>query len=342
MYLTVKTNLFIEENQMPKIFEVYGKYYHEELERLVGIYQKENGEVFIPYRDISNKIAFHSKEQLLRLANTFYEIRKKHPKAQFHRLFVLSRRSFSLNECELTMEFGRGFMYRPVTCCLLLTNYQKNILSQGEILRMDVKKELKQYAVRFIVKPQVCSTQEQVANHVMGIDLGMKCPAVCYTDTHKVKFIGNGRKIKYESRKINEKYRELQKQNHEVKLQKYAHKLHNYRMYVDHCISKEIIDFAKKEGITLIRLEKLLNLQQKFHRHDQVCWSYQRLANFIEYKAALAGICVEYVDPFLTTKKCPNCGKVNNVKGRDYLCKCGFRKHRDLVGAMNILHAPKA
>ncbi|WP_420838868.1 zinc ribbon domain-containing protein [Amedibacillus hominis] len=33
---------------------------------------------------------------------------------------------------------------------------------------------------------------------------------------------------------------------------------------------------------------------------------------------------------------------MNNVKGRDYICNCGFHKHRDLVGAMNILHAPKA
>lgn len=43
-----------------------------------------------------------------------------------------------------------------------------------------------------------------------------------------------------------------------------------------------------------------------------------------------------YVNPYLTSKKSPNCGKINNVKGRGFICKCGFQKHRDIVGAMNI------
>lgn len=340
MMLTIKGNLVLTQEKSALIDE-YAMIYHKELERLISIYQESGRIKFIGYREISNKIAFHSKEQLLRLAQTFYEIRKKHPQAIFHRLFVLSRLSFEIMDNEISMAFGKGFLLSPIHCQLSLTDYQKRKIIQNEILRMDVKKECDRYVIRIIVKTK---TQAHVTTHhdnVMGIDLGMKCPAVCYTTKHNVRFVGNGRKLKYEIRRLNTDYRKLQRSGNQKKLKRYAHKLHNYKAYIDHCISKEIIEFAKHEGITLIRMEKLLNLQQKFHRHDQVCWSYQRLTNFIQYKASLSGIAVEFVDPYLTTKRCPKCGKINNVKGRDYRCSCGFRKHRDLVGAMNILHAPK-
>lgn len=341
MYLTIKTNLKITPWAMD-VIQRYGIIYHKEFERLIHLYQQAGKIIFIGYREINSEIAFHSKEQLIRLAQTFYEIRKKHATAQYHRLFVLSARSFQLKDDEVHMEFGRGFMKYPLRCTILLNDHQKQMLRQHEVLRMDVCKENKYYVVRFILKTESTLSQHTQNEISMGIDLGMKCPAVCYTSDGKIKFVGNGRQMKYEFRRINLRYRKLQKSNNPVKLKNYGHKLHNYKKHIDHCISKDIVMYAKQQNVTVIRLEKLLNLQQKFHRHDMICWSYQRLANYIEYKANLEGIRVEYVNPYLTTKRCPRCGKINNVKGRDYICNCSFHKHRDLVGAMNILHAPKA
>jgi len=48
--------------------------------------------------------------------------------------------------------------------------------------------------------------------------------------------------------------------------------------------------------------------------------------DMITYKAQLLGIQV-----------CPVCGSKNHAVGRNYECKsCGFRYHRDGVGAINI------
>lgn len=69
-------------------------------------------------------------------------------------------------------------------------------------------------------------------------------------------------------------------------------------------------------------------------------WSFYRLSQFIEYKANLEGIKVEFVNPAYTSQTCPNCSKKNKAQDRKYKCKCGFEKHRDLVGAMNIRYAP--
>lgn len=71
--------------------------------------------------------------------------------------------------------------------------------------------------------------------------------------------------------------------------------------------------------------------------HKPACiWN---IARYIEYKAALAGIRVEYVNPAYTSQICPVCGKHNHAKDRKYQCSCGFHGHRDIVGAVNIRNA---
>jgi transposase len=69
-------------------------------------------------------------------------------------------------------------------------------------------------------------------------------------------------------------------------------------------------------------------------------WSFYRLASFVEYKAKASGMTVEYVNPKHTSQICPKCGTLNKAKDRLYKCSCGFKAHRDRVGAMNIINAP--
>ncbi|MEB8836003.1 zinc ribbon domain-containing protein, partial [Bacillus cereus] len=51
------------------------------------------------------------------------------------------------------------------------------------------------------------------------------------------------------------------------------------------------------------------------------------------------GIKVEYVNPSYTSQTCPKCSEKNKAQDRKYKCQCGFEKHRDIVGAMNIRYA---
>ena len=75
------------------------------------------------------------------------------------------------------------------------------------------------------------------------------------------------------------------------------------------------------------------------NNHNLHTWSFYRLATFIEYKAKLAGIEVEYVDPAYTSQICPICGSVHHANDRNYTCRCGFHTHRDLLGAINICNS---
>ncbi|MGE4334592.1 MAG: zinc ribbon domain-containing protein [Pigmentiphaga sp.] len=61
---------------------------------------------------------------------------------------------------------------------------------------------------------------------------------------------------------------------------------------------------------------------------------------FTEYKAALAGVSVIYVDPKETSKKCPWCGNVSHTNRKSqgwFRCtRCGYQSDADRVGALNI------
>lgn len=68
----------------------------------------------------------------------------------------------------------------------------------------------------------------------------------------------------------------------------------------DHQVSRQLVNFAKVNSISTIRLEKLSGIRQtartsRKNEKNLHTWSFYRLAQFIEYKAILEGIKVEYV-----------------------------------------------
>ncbi|MNC44172.1 putative transposase DNA-binding domain protein [compost metagenome] len=104
------------------------------------------------------------------------------------------------------------------------------------------------------------------------------------------------------------------------------------------------MNFAIENKISVIRLEQLTNIRQttrtsRKNEKNLHTWSFYRLAQYIEYKANMAGINVEYVNPAYTSQSCPECSQKNKAQDRRYMCPCGFEKHRDIVGAMNIRYA---
>jgi putative transposase len=69
-------------------------------------------------------------------------------------------------------------------------------------------------------------------------------------------------------------------------------------------------------------------------------WSHGQVRRYIEYKAEAAGIQTVLENEAYTSQTCPNPNCLHRLKprGRVYHCPaCGFRGHRDMVGASNIL-----
>jgi IS605 OrfB family transposase len=113
---------------------------------------------------------------------------------------------------------------------------------------------------------------------------------------------------------------------------------------VNHCISKSIVAEAERTGRG-IALEDLKGIRNRIRarRHQRATlhsWAFAQLGSFIDYKAALAGVPVVYVDPRNTSRTCPACGHVdkgNRPSQATFKCLgCGFAGPADHIAAINI------
>ena len=223
-----------------------------------------------------------------------------------------------------------------------MTDNQKSIFASNKLGTMRIV-----YKNNKIVAQIVYETAEPTYSddgNVMGVDLGIKCPAVSYVSDGGVKFFGNGRKNKYMRRHYKYLRQKLQKAKHIDAVKRINDKEQRVMKDIDHKISHDIVETAVAHNVIVIKLERLANIRStartsRKNNHSLHNWSFYRLAQFIEYKAKLAGIAVEYVNPAYTSQTCPVCGNVHHANDRNYTCKCGFHIHRDVLGAMNICNS---
>jgi putative transposase len=114
---------------------------------------------------------------------------------------------------------------------------------------------------------------------------------------------------------------------------------------LNHKVAKEIVNIAK-ENEAGIKLEKLDGIRDS-RRHSRSfnyglhSWSFYQLQQFIEYKAALYGIPLTYVEPKNTSKECSRCGSEGIRNQKEFVChNCGHVDHADANAAFNIARRP--
>ena len=225
-----------------------------------------------------------------------------------------------------------------------MTDKQKLILSSHRLGTMRIViKNINTLVAQFVYEINEIEKVNE-SNNVMGVDLGIKCPAVSYCTDGSVKFYGNGRKNKYMRRHYANLRKWFQKAKKPTVAKRIKNKEQRIMKDIDHKISREIVNTAKKHKAKVIKLERLENIRSttrtsRKNNPSLHTWSFYRLAQYIEYKAKLAGIEVEYVYPAYTSQKCPQCGNIHHAKDRKYICKCGYHTHRDLLGAINICNS---
>jgi putative transposase len=110
--------------------------------------------------------------------------------------------------------------------------------------------------------------------------------------------------------------------------------------YENHRASKTVVDYAAthRRAIVLEDLKGVHSKGSKIRRYSEKNqWAFAQLAMFIEYKAALRGVPVLYVDPAYTSQRCSRCGHIQKPNGKRYSCaSCGHKEHRDANAAFNI------
>jgi putative transposase len=187
-------------------------------------------------------------------------------------------------------------------------------------------------------KPEIAATGQ-----VVGIDLGLTCPAV----TSSNRFLGKRSWKAVEGRLFHLK-RALQKKGSRSArrhLKRVRHKQARFRRDCDHQLSRQLVG-AAEAGATLV-LENLSGIRGRIKARRKTTtkrrlhsWSFAQLRAFIEYKAEERGCMVVAVAPQHTSQRCSCCGHTarNNRRSRAlFVCRvCGFSLHADLNGARNI------
>lgn len=223
-----------------------------------------------------------------------------------------------------------------------MSDKQKSVFANSKLGTMRIV-----YKGNKIVAQVVYETIEPTyttEGNVMGVDLGVKCPAVSYISDGSVKFYGNGRKNKYMRRHYRCLRKKLQKAKHIDAVKRINDKEQRIMKDIDHKLSHDVVETAVAHNVKTIKLERLANIRSttrtsRKNNHSLHNWSFYRLAQFVEYKAKMAGIAVEHVNPAYTSQTCPVCSHVHHANDRNYTCKCGFHIHRDILGAMNICNS---
>ena len=261
---------------------------------------------------------------------------------------VWNNQSYKINNDSISFPVFAGKTKQIKVKALLPENFEK-LLQFVNSGTMRISKKNNNYYAQIAYEPVIETTIND--SGIMGIDMGIKCPAVAVTDSGKVKFFGNGRENKAIKRRYAAKRHRLQKAKKLDALKKMQNKEERRKTDIDHKISRQIIDFACENGISVIKLENLHGIRKKCfsqkystsksrkNNNMLSSWSFYRLTEFIKYKAELAGIKVIFVNPEFTSQICPKCGKKNKSNDRSYVCECGYHGHRDIVGARNILAA---
>jgi IS605 OrfB family transposase len=106
-----------------------------------------------------------------------------------------------------------------------------------------------------------------------------------------------------------------------------------------HRISNELVSEARNHGCTVIAFEDLTDIRDCTGASWGHKWAFNRLYEYVEYKAAEYCIDVEQVDPENTSRRCSECGFTHpdNRESDSFDClKCGYENHADYNAAKNI------
>lgn len=208
----------------------------------------------------------------------------------------------------------------------------------------------KQYEIRACYLNQAVEPVSE--GIVAGVDLGEIHLAVAH-DGEKT-FILNGRllrsKRQYQNRlkarlasridrmKRGSKHRQklIRSKLHQLT------KLSNQIKDIQHKQTTRLVSTLRNRGVQTVVIGDIRNIRlsvdygkkanQKIHQmlHGQTCW-------MLTYKAERLGMKVALQDERYTSQTCPQCCKRHKPSNRNYSCRsCGFKFHRDGIGAINI------
>jgi IS605 OrfB family transposase len=193
-------------------------------------------------------------------------------------------------------------------------------------------------------------TDAAVPEHrtVLGIDLGVENLAVASTGR-----FWTGDELDHWHHEFQQRRSDLQQtgtQEAYRTLQRVSTKETAYYKQYLHIVANEIVEEAVEHQCSVIAFEDLTDIRKRANGatwHHR--WRFNRLYNYVEYKAKAYGIDVEELErspqaktvpAYYTSQRCSSCGfthEDNRPTQEHFECqKCGYENHADYNAAKNV------
>jgi IS605 OrfB family transposase len=263
---------------------------------------------------------------------------QKHPKLLLFKngcSIHFDKRTYSLKNGILSLFTLRGRIRIP----LEISAFHKGFLDFGTPKEAELVRRGKRWFFHLVLDlPDVLPIE---TGNAMGVDLGENVLAATSTGklfgggplrAHRDQFLGTRKRLQSNG-----------SQSAKRRLRKISGREKRSVKHVNHCISKEIVQEAHRNGCSTIVMEDLKNIRERIRAGKKVRsrlhrWSFDQLRQFVEYKAAAQGIHVVYVNPAYTSKTCSCCVSLGvRLKHRFSCSNCGSLQHSDLNASRNIL-----
>ncbi|MGQ9630971.1 MAG: RNA-guided endonuclease InsQ/TnpB family protein [bacterium] len=192
---------------------------------------------------------------------------------------------------------------------------------------------------------------EPTGNKTAGVDLGEVHMAVAHDGENCT--ILNGRELRsvrrYQnktkarlSNMIDTKKRGSKRRQRLIKSKrKQLRKLNNQIRDIEHKQTTALVSTLHKNGVQTVVIGDVRDIWQGLDYGPKANQKIHQMISgktrfLLTYKCERRGMNVVLQEESYTTQNCPACGKRKKPKGREYVCSCGFRHHRDAVGSLNI------
>jgi len=175
----------------------------------------------------------------------------------------------------------------------------------------------------------------------IGIDLGLNNLATLAVLDKDKKVIHtkfwNGKETRHTRKQFDNYRQEVSKISRLDLVKKTKGRESKWMHYINHCISKEIVEIAKQYPNSIIIMEDL-------HKFTKLKWNFFQLREMILYKSKKNNILTKLINPKNTSITCNKCGNIDKESrnGLNFKCtKCNYQLHADLNAAINIANLSK-
>ncbi len=187
-------------------------------------------------------------------------------------------------------------------------------------------------------RPEVESSDENAT--VLGVALGVNTLAV----TSTARFF-SGDELSHRHREFAElraDLRETDTRSARRTLRQAGERADNFARDTLHTVAGGIVSEAMEHGCSVIAFGELEAVREMLPETDDFhAWTFQRLFDFVAYRAAERGIAVVQVNPEYTSQRCTACGFTHpqnrNVERDHFEClKCGNEANDHYNAAKNV------